>query len=81
MTVPGLTRTATRTALGTSSCRSSSRFPTTSVLKALKPVALPPGRARLATRPSLMGSSPTPKTIGIVRGLVPKDGLGERSIH
>ena len=30
------------------------------------PVALPPGRARLATRPSLTGSSPTPKTIGIV---------------
>jgi putative ABC transport system substrate-binding protein len=32
----------------------------------LTPVALPPGRARLATRPSLTGSSPTPKTIGIV---------------
>jgi hypothetical protein len=31
-----------------------------------KPVALPPGRARLATRPSLTASSPTPKTIGIV---------------
>jgi hypothetical protein len=30
------------------------------------PVALPPGWARLATRPSLTGSSPTPKTIGIV---------------
>ena len=30
------------------------------------PVALPPGRARLATRPSLTGSSPTPNTIGIV---------------
>ena len=30
------------------------------------PVALPPGWARLATRPSLIGSSPTPKTIGIV---------------
>ena len=30
------------------------------------PVALPPGRARLATRPSWTGSSPTPKTIGIV---------------
>src|SRR5262249_19716694 len=32
----------------------------------LTPVALPPGRARLATRPSLTGSVPTPKTIGIV---------------
>ena len=30
------------------------------------PVALPPGRARLATRPSLTGSSPTMNTIGIV---------------
>ena len=30
------------------------------------PVALPPGRAKLATIPSLTGSSPTPKTIGIV---------------
>ena len=34
--------------------------------KRLMPVALPPGRARLATRPSLTGSSPTPNTIGIV---------------
>ena len=39
---------------------------TTSWTKKLMPVALPPGRARLATRPSLTGSSPTPKTIGIV---------------
>ena len=38
----------------------------TSWTKKLTPVALPPGRARLATRPSLTGSSPTPKTIGIV---------------
>ena len=30
------------------------------------PVALPPGRARLATRPSLTGSSAARKTIGIV---------------
>ena len=30
------------------------------------PVALPRGRARLATRPSLTGSSMTPKMIGIV---------------
>jgi hypothetical protein len=34
--------------------------------KKLMPVALPPGRARLVTRPSLTGSSVTPKTIGIV---------------
>src|SRR5262249_2791112 len=35
-------------------------------MKELTPVALPPGWARLATRPSLTGSSLTPKTIGIV---------------
>ena len=32
----------------------------------LAPVTLPPGRFRLATRPSLTGSSPVAKTIGIV---------------
>jgi hypothetical protein len=32
----------------------------------LTPVTLPPGRARLATRPSLTGSSPPKKTIGVV---------------
>ena len=30
------------------------------------PVALPPGRLRLATRPSLTGSSPLVKTMGMV---------------
>ena len=35
-------------------------------VKKLIPVRLPPGRARLATRPSLTGSSPTLKTMGIV---------------
>ena len=35
-------------------------------MKKLMPVRLPPGRARLATRPSLTGSSPTMKTMGIV---------------
>src|SRR5262249_41482221 len=62
----GLTSTAIRTALGTSSWSSPSRLVATSWPKKLMPVALPPGRARLATRPSLTGSSPTPKTIGIV---------------
>jgi hypothetical protein len=32
----------------------------------LTPVALPPGRLRLATRPSFTGSSPVLKTIGMV---------------
>src|SRR6516164_4889171 len=51
---------------GTSSCRGDSTLDCVSWLKKLKPVALPPGRARLATRPSLTGSRPMPKAIGIV---------------
>src|SRR6266508_2525712 len=62
----GLTSTATRVAAVTSSRRSSSRFATTSPPKKLIPVRLPPGRARLATRPSLTGSSATLKMMGIV---------------
>ena len=62
----GLTSTAIRAAPGTSSRRSSSRFAANSAVRKLTPVRLPPGRARLATRPSLTGSSPTTKTMGIV---------------
>src|SRR5215467_1158957 len=62
----GLSRTPSRTALGTNSCKSPNRLATTSPRKKLIPVALPPGRARLATRPVLTGFSATPKTIGIV---------------
>src|SRR6516164_2139237 len=54
----GLTSTAIRTALGSNSCSSASRFAPNSVAKKLMPVRFPPGRARLATRPSLTGSSP-----------------------
>ena len=61
-----LTRTAMRVALGTSSRSRSSRFAPTSPLKKLIPVRLPPGRAMLATRPTLTGSSVVVKTIGIV---------------
>src|SRR5262245_40507034 len=50
-----LTITATRATDGTSSRRSSSRFAVNSPLTLLTPVRLPPGRARLATRPSLTG--------------------------
>ena len=60
----GLTSTATRVAAGTSSRSSPSRFAANSVLKKLTPVRLPPGRARLATRPSLTGSSPTRRQSG-----------------
>src|SRR5262249_46186600 len=64
--------------------RRPSRFAANSAVKKLMPVALPAGRARLATRPSLTGSSPTPKTMGIVvvaalaasaAGVVPRRSL------
>ena len=75
-TLAGLTSTAIRAAFGTSSCRSPSRLATSSWTKKLMPVALPPGRLKLATRPSLTGSSPMPKTIGIVVG---RSFCGKRS--
>jgi hypothetical protein len=53
-------------AWGTSSESSSNRFDIRSVVISLMPVRLPPGRAKLATKPVPTGS-PTPvKTIGIV---------------
>src|SRR4029434_745727 len=62
----GLTSTAKRVAVGNSSCKSPSRLATSSLLMELTPVMLPPGRLRLATRPSWTGSKPRLKTIGIV---------------
>ena len=53
-------------AVGTNSCSSSSRFGPTSTFNAVTPVRLPPGRLRLATRPTWTGSTPVVKTIGIV---------------
>jgi hypothetical protein len=61
----GLTNTAIRAARGKSSRSSPNRFAPSSAVKKFTPVVLPPGRARLATRPSLTGSSATPNTIGI----------------
>src|SRR5262245_22726643 len=52
--------------LGTVSLRSSNRFPYNSGPPVVSPVILPPGRARLLTRPALMGSLTDVKTIGIV---------------
>src|SRR5262245_54231427 len=66
VTLAGLTSTATRFAVGTNARRSSSRFAVNSALKKLMPVTFPPGRARLATSPSLTGSAPVRKAIGIV---------------
>jgi hypothetical protein len=73
----GLTSSAIRTAFGTRSCSRPSRLATSTVTNMLTPVAFPPGLARLATRPNLTGSSPTPKTTGIVAvaALAARDAL------
>ena len=62
----GLTRTAIGLAFGTSSCKSSSRFPFECSDKHIHPrcVAARPGKA--GKRPSLTGSTPLMKTKGIV---------------
>jgi len=52
--------------VGTSWRSSSNRFAPNSAARKLAPVTLPPGRLRLATRPSLTGSAPLVKTIGTV---------------
>jgi hypothetical protein len=58
--------TATGDTSGTISLSNSSRFPLKSGATMLKPVAFPPGRARLATRPAATGSPMMAMTIGIV---------------
>src|SRR5262249_4581242 len=70
----GFTSTAIRTAFGTKSCRSRNRLAANSELKKLMPVALPPGRARLATRPSRIGSAVILKTT-TGPGFAPVDSL------
>ncbi len=60
------TSIAISAAVGTISRSSSIRFASSATANRLTPVTLPPGRLRLATRPSLTGSSPITKTIGIV---------------
>ncbi len=52
-------------AFGTNSRSSSSRFASTSVLRTVMPVTLPPGRFRLATNPLATGSKPVKKMIGM----------------
>jgi hypothetical protein len=52
---------------GAISLSSSTHFPPMVVSKFVKPVVLPPGRARLATKPRSTGSLTPVKTIGIVR--------------
>src|SRR5215472_12472142 len=60
-------RTATRLMPGAISLRSSSHFPLVPYSNEVKPVALPPGRARLATNPAPTGSATIANTIGMVR--------------
>src|SRR5262249_30205466 len=62
----GLTSTPKRSADGRSSRSNPNPFAPSSVIKKFTPVALPPGRAKLATRPSLTGSSLMLNTTGIV---------------
>jgi len=59
--------TATRVTRGAISLSSSSHFPLRPYSNGVKPVALPPGRARLSTKPAPTGSATFANTIGTVR--------------
>jgi len=59
--------TAVRVVFGATSFSNCSHFPMSAGSTAPNPVMLPPGRARLFTQPSPMGSRTSTKTIGIVR--------------
>src|SRR5215831_19309788 len=60
-------RTAARVTRGVISLSSSSHFPAMLYSNTRKPVALPPGRARLSTKPAPTGSATAVNTIGMVR--------------
>ena len=59
--------TAARVMCGATSLSSSSHFPLKPYSIVVNPVALPPGRAKLATKPALTGSITCTNTIGMVR--------------
>ena len=59
--------TAARVTRGASSLSSSSHFPLIPYSNRAKPVALPPGRARLSTKPAPTGSATCTNTIGTLR--------------
>src|SRR5262245_19138159 len=59
--------TAIRVTVGAISLISSTHFPANPYSGLVKPVALPPGRAKLATKPAPTGSTTCAKTIGTVR--------------
>jgi len=58
---------AARVKRGAISRNSSSHLPPIAPSSLMKPVTLPPGRARLPTKPAPTGSETTAKTTGIVR--------------
>src|SRR5215471_20899664 len=61
----GLAKYANLVAVGKISRRISSRFAVREREIPAMPVTLPPGRLKLATSPSLTGSAPPEKTIGM----------------
>ena len=63
----GQNTTATRAMPGATSFSISSHFPVSDGSKLVNPVALPPGRAMLATKPLPIGSDTPTNTVGIVR--------------
>ena len=63
----GSRRTAARVTPGAISLSSSSHFAAKPYSNIIKPVALPPGRDRLSTKPALTGSGTITNTIGTVR--------------
>ena len=63
----GSRRTATRVTLGAMSLSSSNHFAPIPYSAEVKPVALPPGRAKLATKPAPTGSGVCVNTIGTER--------------
>ena len=63
----GSRRTATRFTPGATSLSNSSHFALIPYSNCVKPVTLPPGRARLSTKPAPTGSGTFANTIGTVR--------------
>src|SRR6266581_3148695 len=63
----GLNRKATRVSSGAMSLSNSTHLPVIEDSKLVNPVTLPPGRAKLATKPSPTGSDIDTNTIGMLR--------------
>src|SRR3954462_4969914 len=62
--VSGCIRTNTRVVAGAASLRTSSHLPPIEASKLVKPVILPPGRARFSMKPLPAGSATIPNTMG-----------------